>query len=118
MHRDVTISAFTGYKQRLLPIMEQALRPPLDSRDFNSLATELFAIQFDFNRPYRSFCQNRGIKSPPVSDWQSIPAISTTAFKELDLTCLAPENRTRVFHSSGTTESSVSRHFHSAESMA
>ena len=42
----------------------------------------------------------------------------TTAFKELDLTSLAPSERSAVFHSSGTTEHRPSRHYHSAESLA
>jgi len=42
----------------------------------------------------------------------------TAAFKELELTCLAPGERTAVFHSSGTTEQKPSRHFHNAESLA
>ncbi len=41
----------------------------------------------------------------------------TSAFKELELTSLAPEERTAVFHSSGTTEQIPSRHFHNAESL-
>ncbi|MBI4324799.1 MAG: hypothetical protein HY674_05990, partial [Chloroflexi bacterium] len=42
----------------------------------------------------------------------------TAAFKELDLTSLPAEERTVVFHSSGTTEQRPSRHFHNAESLA
>src|SRR5262249_44118401 len=39
-------------------------------------------------------------------------------FKELELTSLAPDERERVFHSSGTSEQKPSRHFHNAESLA
>ena len=42
----------------------------------------------------------------------------TAAFKDLDLTCLAPTERTAVFHSSGTTEQRPSRHWHGMESLA
>ncbi|MFZ0829424.1 MAG: hypothetical protein WAO02_18595, partial [Verrucomicrobiia bacterium] len=44
-----------------------------------------------------------------------MPAV---AFKELDLTSLVPEERTAVFHSSGTTGQKPGRHFHNAESLA
>jgi hypothetical protein len=44
--------------------------------------------------------------------------VPTSAFKELELTSLAPEERTTCFFSSGTTEQRRSRHFHSAESLA
>jgi hypothetical protein len=43
--------------------------------------------------------------------------VPTAAFKELELSCLPAEERTDVFHSSGTTEQTPSRHFHSAESL-
>ena len=42
----------------------------------------------------------------------------TSAFKEVELSCLPPDERTAVFHSSGTTEQKPSRHFHCAESLA
>jgi Acyl-protein synthetase, LuxE len=44
--------------------------------------------------------------------------VPTAAFKELELTSLAPEECTAVFHSSGTTEQKPSRHFHNAESLS
>jgi hypothetical protein len=43
--------------------------------------------------------------------------VPTAAFKELELTSLTPEERTAVFHSSGTTEQKPSRHFHNDESL-
>ena len=42
----------------------------------------------------------------------------TSAFKELELSCIPPDKHTTVFHSSGTTEHKPSRHFHCAESLA
>ena len=47
-----------------------------------------------------------------------IPAVPTQAFQELEFTALEPDDRTRVFHSSGTTAQRPSRHFHHAESLA
>ncbi|HAB16404.1 MAG TPA: long-chain fatty acid--CoA ligase [Verrucomicrobiales bacterium] len=40
------------------------------------------------------------------------------AWKELEVTCIPPSERTHVFHSSGTTEHRPSRHFHHADSLA
>jgi Acyl-protein synthetase, LuxE len=85
---------------------------------FDFLALELFALQFKYNPAYRKICEARKLKPQAVEHWTQIPAVPTTAFKELELTCLAPEERTAVFHSSGTTEQNPSRHFHSAESLA
>ena len=42
----------------------------------------------------------------------------TSAFKELEISCLRPDQRTQVFYSSGTTAQKPSRHFHNAKSLA
>jgi hypothetical protein len=88
-----------------------------DIKDFNALALELFALQFKYNSAYRKICEARKLTPPTVGQWTQIPAVPTAAFKELELTCLAPDERTAVFHSSGTTEQKPSRHFHNAESL-
>jgi hypothetical protein len=85
--------------------------------EFNGYAMVLFAQQFKANAPYRRFCEARGVTPQTATHWTQIPAVPTTAFKELELTCLSPEKRTHVFYSSGTTEQKPSRHFHSAESI-
>ena len=85
---------------------------------FAALAVELFALQFKFNAAYRKICATRKLTPPVVAHWTQIPAVPTSAFKELELTSLTPVERTAVFHSSGTTEQKPSRHFHSAESLA
>jgi hypothetical protein len=84
---------------------------------FNTLALELFALQFKHNAAYRKICAARCLTPEVVEHWTQIPAVPTVAFKELELTCLLPPERTAVFHSSGTTEQKPSRHFHSAESL-
>jgi hypothetical protein len=89
-----------------------------DESPFAQLALSLFALQFTHNAPYRRFCESRKISPQKISDWREIPAIPTSVFKELDLTALLPADRTRVFHSSGTTAQSPSRHFHSRDSLA
>ncbi len=88
------------------------------SRQFSELALELFALQFANNPAYRKICEARGLTPAVVEHWAQIPAVPTTAFKELDFSCIPPDERTAVFHSSGTTEQKPSRHFHNAESLA
>jgi hypothetical protein len=88
-----------------------------DGLDFNQLALELFHLQFEFNAAYRRQCLARGIKADQIQSWREIPAVPAAAFKEIDLTCLAPEERTTVFFSSGTTRQKTSRHFHNANSL-
>jgi hypothetical protein len=94
-----------------------AARQPYQELEFDSLALELFALQFKHNAAYWKICEARGLTPGIVENWTQIPAVPTSAFKELDLTCLAPAERTAVFHSSGTTEQKPSRHFQSPESL-
>ncbi len=89
---------------------------PVD--DFGVLAPELFALQFANNPAYRGICEARCVTPLTVTHWSQIPAVPAAAFKELDLTCLSPADRTHVFHSSGTTGHRPSRHFHNAASLA
>jgi hypothetical protein len=86
--------------------------------EFDELALELFALQFQHNPAYRKICEVRGLTPRVVEHWTQIPAVPTGAFKELELSCISPEERTAVFYSSGTTEQKPSRHFHNAESLA
>ena len=92
---------------------------PDPKRDaFDALARRLFRFQFEHNAPYRAFCNARGMTPDSVSSTTDIPAIITTAFKQLDLSVLAAPDRTTTFHSSGTTAHQPSRHFHSAQTLS
>jgi hypothetical protein len=88
------------------------------SAGFEALALQLFALQFEHNAPYRRLCEARGARPGAVARWSDIPAVPTSAFKEFDLSCLPAEERTTVFHSSGTTGQKPSRHYHNAASLA
>lgn len=85
---------------------------------FNSLALELFAWQFEHVPIYQQFCRTRGVTPATLNHWNSIPSLPVSAFKQFDVTSLSPTSRTRVFHSSGTTQHTPSRHYHSAETLA
>jgi len=85
--------------------------------EFNALAVKLFALQFKHNAPYRRICEARNATSATVKHWTQIPAVPTAAFKELELSCLPPQERTAVFYSSGTAGQRPSRHFHCAGSL-
>lgn len=112
---------FSGFASRLKPRLAELGSKPgsiLPDAEFNSLALELFALQFQHVAPYRRFCEARSVTPATVDSWKEIPAIPTAAFKELELTSLAPAERSAVFHSSGTTADKPSRHFHSSDSLA
>jgi hypothetical protein len=84
-------------------------------KDFNALALTVFAQQFQRNLPYQRFCRIRGHTPDTVTRWQDIPAVPTVAFKELDLTCGAPE---KIFLTSGTTRGQEKRGRHFVPDLA
>lgn len=86
--------------------------------EFDEIAQQLFQLQFKHNAVYQRFCLARGVSPDNLPDWRRIPPMPTAAFKEFNVTCLPPEQRTVVFLSSGTTGRKQSRHFHSADSIA
>jgi len=96
---------------------QTALDASPDDRQFNELALDLFTHQFERNESYRRFCELRRLTPGDVVHWSAIPTVPTAAFKEFELSCLPPELRTTVFHSSGTTGQKPSRHFHSVASL-
>jgi hypothetical protein len=112
---------FSGFiarmKQRIAALGSQPGTTMTDD-EFNALALELFQLQFQHVVPYRRLCEARGVSPDTVRHWEDIPAVPTTAFKELELTSLPPEDRPTVFHSSGTTADKPSRHFHNAQSLS
>ncbi len=123
----MTRFTFSDYTRRLREFIQRSAPKTAPSRGgsstiadsiFDELAVELFGLQFAFNEPYRHFCERRGVLPAKVALWTQIPAIPTSAFKELTLTSLAPAERTSIFHSSGTTDQNPSCNYHDAESTA
>jgi len=77
--------------------------------DFEQVALAVFLHQFERNLPYRKYCLRRARTPQTVNHWREIPAVSTAAFRIVDLTCGAAE---RVFLTSGTTRGQASRGRH------
>jgi hypothetical protein len=118
-NRVTTPITFADYTRQLRQfIADTTARASIETDSaFQTLAGALFELQFSHIPPYRRFCESRGITPGHAPPWHEIPAMPTAAFKDLEVTSLAPEERTAVFHSSGTTEHRPSRHFHHAESL-
>ena len=95
----------------LLAFMSKGAAGPRDEARFNALALEIFAYQFARNPIYTRFCTGRGITPATVKKWQEIPAVPTTAFKELPIACFPVEKAVAVYQSSGTTGTKRSRHY-------
>ena len=98
--------------------LRESIHSGFQSESFDALALELFGLQFKHNSAYRKVCAARGLTPQVIEHWTQIPAMPTATFKELELTCLAPCDRAKIFHSSGTTKQKQSRHFHNAKSLA
>ncbi|MDQ6630465.1 MAG: long-chain fatty acid--CoA ligase [Verrucomicrobiota bacterium] len=114
-----TINSFAEFNLRLREfICRHALDNLADEFNFNELALNLFALQFESVGPYKNFCQGRNVSPKTISNWSEIPAVPTSAFKDLEISSLPREERTHVFHSSGTTGQKPSCHFHNAESLS
>ena len=77
--------------------------------EFGELALALHSLQVENVPAYRDLCLTRHVS---VNHWQEIPAVPTTAFRDFEITSLPLEERTAVFHSSGTTGTAFSRHWH------
>lgn len=119
------LSTYAARLREHIAIWSEELSTPLvctdrslhDDIEFKALALMLFTLQYHHNDAYQKLCRARGIAPDDVNDWTQIPPVPAAAFKELDMTCLPPDERSRVFHSSGTTEQRPSRHFHNAISL-
>jgi hypothetical protein len=91
---------------------------PADEEEFNRLALALFALQRESVPIYRALCERRNAGPESIRDWRQIPALPTSVFKAYEVSSIPAGERTRVFHSSGTTGQIPSRHFHNAESLS
>jgi hypothetical protein len=84
---------------------------------FDGPALELFSLQFQYNAAYRRFSEAKRLTPNNVRHWAEVPFVPAAAFKELELSSIPTKERTAVFHSSGTTEYTPSRHIHCRESL-
>jgi len=85
--------------------------------EFDRLAREVFARQYETCSPYRAFCDRRGRSPASVTHWTEIPAVPQTAFKSAAL--YADEgDAVRVFETSGTTVGRSGRHYVSERGLA
>lgn len=100
--------------------MSRSLVPdrPAGEEEFNRLALELFMFQRENVPIYRALCERRNAGPESIRDWRQIPTLPTSAFKAYEVSSIPSDERTRVFHSSGTTGQNPSRHFHNAESLS
>jgi hypothetical protein len=112
---------FTEQAARIRAFIESSsagVKPAREfEREFNDLALGSFRLQYAHNDAYQRWCDRSATDPKQVAHWRDIPAVPTTAFKAAELSSVMPEQRVKVFCSSGTTGQTPSRHYHSAESL-
>ncbi|GAW29959.1 hypothetical protein [Carboxydocella sp. ULO1] len=72
--------------------------------EFNALALEIFAYQFEANDYYRNLCEQLGKYPGQISHWSQIPAIPTQAFKESVVASIPVEKSELALLTSGTSD--------------
>lgn len=115
-----THTDISNWADRLRDFMARSLEIPWRQsselhESFNTFALERFAWQAAHNPVLRPWMERQGILHP--SHWTEIPALPAAAFKEFEVSCIPGPERTAVFHSSGTTGASTSRHYHHRASL-
>ena len=86
--------------------------------DFNEHACALFRLQSKRVLPLRKLCEAKKIVPEEITNWQGIPTLPADSFGEFEIISLRPDDRTAVFHSSGTTGANTSKHWHNDESLS
>ena len=78
--------------------------------DFNRLALAVFKFQFEKNRIYRSYCDLLYKHPSDIKHYQDIPFLPIQFFTS-HVVSSTPTNAAKIFTSSGTTGSLVSKHY-------
>ena len=106
------VDARTELRSKLLARIAAGVDAPIPDAEFDALARGVFAHQYACNRPYRLFCERRGVTPETVEEWGAIPAVPTDAFKAAALVCGDPGDARAVFRTSGTTAGAGRRGTH------
>ncbi|HVM61236.1 MAG TPA: long-chain fatty acid--CoA ligase [Verrucomicrobiae bacterium] len=97
-------------QRRILALIARGLTHPTTDKEFDRLAREVFAFQYERCAPYRAYCDRVKLTPQTVGHWKHIPAVPTSAFKDFALTCFPVEEAVAEFHTSGTTREKSGKH--------
>ena len=98
-------------RSSILDFISTAPLALFDDAIFDRLALQLFRYQFEHNLVYRNFCAQAIPPAINPQNWREIPAVTTSAFKYVSLTCFPPPEAVAVFHTSGTTVQHSGKHY-------
>jgi hypothetical protein len=98
-------------QQRVLALISRGMAQETADEEFDKLARDIFAFQYERCAVYRAYCDRRKQTPQSVAHWKEIPATPTSAFKDFALTCFPVEQAVAEFHTSGTTREHSGKHF-------
>jgi len=80
--------------------------------DFNQLALDVFAYQYENCLAYQRYCQQLQATVDDIELWWQIPSVPTDVFREFDLCTFDPALAKYIFQTSGTTQDSKGKHYY------
>jgi len=98
-------------QQRVLALISRGVEQPITDEEFDQVARDVFAFQYERCGVYRAYCDRRKQTPQSVTHWMEIPATPTSAFKDFPLTSFPVEQAVAEFHTSGTTRELSGKHF-------
>jgi hypothetical protein len=99
-------------RARLSEVLRHELDQPLSESEFDTIARDVFAFQFEHNRAYGAYCRRRGVVPERLPHWTAIPPVPTAAFREVPLVAGSPDDGMLQFKTSGTTHGREKRGVH------
>ena len=81
----------------------------VDDKNFEQIAFEVFQFQYINNNIYKSYCDLLKKTPSNIGDISSIPFLPISFFKSHSVICT--KKYEKVFHSSGTTNENLSKHY-------
>ena len=81
----------------------------VDDKNFEQIAFEVFQFQYINNNIYKSYCDLLKKTPSNIGDISSIPFLPISFFKSHSVMCTKKYDK--VFHSSGTTNENLSKHY-------
>jgi hypothetical protein len=100
----------TALDQKIVDVIHAGVFNPTSDADFNTLALKLFSYQYQNNLPYHHYCDVLNLQPDKITHWKELPAVPTSAFKELDLCCFPVTEAVKTFYTSGTTVQLSGKH--------
>jgi hypothetical protein len=98
-------------QNRILALIARGMAPVTTDEEFDRLAHDVFAFQYERCTPYRAYCDRLKLAPQNITHWKQIAAVPTSAFKDFALACFPVAEAVAEFHTSGTTREKAGKHY-------